>query len=74
MSNCIVEGFDDQGGLHVLPGCPADDAAGKEVDLGGEEEPAFASGDISDVGDPRLHRRGERRHVGKKKRSGFAPV
>lgn len=48
------EGLVGQLGGEAFVGAPAEDAAAAEVHLGSEVEPAFASGQVSDVGDPNL--------------------
>jgi hypothetical protein len=49
-----LEGFEDERGFHVVCSGPADNAAAEEVDLCGEEEPTFLSGNVGDISDPRL--------------------
>jgi hypothetical protein len=49
-----LKGFEDERSFHVVCSGPADNAAAEEVDLCGEEEPAFLSGNVGDISDPRL--------------------
>jgi hypothetical protein len=50
----FFEGCKNEAGFHVVGGGPADDLAGEKIDFCGEEEHAFLSGNVSDVGDPDL--------------------
>jgi hypothetical protein len=47
-----LRAVDDQFGLQVIGGGPADDAAGGGVDDGGQIELAFLRGDVGDVASP----------------------
>ena len=60
-SDGFVERFQNETGLQVVSGGPADDLAGEQIDLCGEEEHAFLSGNVSDVGNPDLAGLGGRR-------------
>src|SRR5215210_3048770 len=50
----LVECFEHETGFHGVASGPSEDTAAKEVQLGGEEEPAFGGGNVSKVGLPRL--------------------
>ena len=70
----LMKGFQHEGGFHVVTDRPSDNAAAEEVDFGGEIKPTFTGGNIGNIGHPYLHGFGQRWHVGKKQRGGFAAV
>src|SRR5215210_6497607 len=49
-----IECFEHETGFHGVASGPSEDTAAKEVQLGGEEEPAFGGGNVSKVGYPDL--------------------
>ena len=55
---CALEGLGHQFGAQMRGGGPAEDAAGVQVHDGGQIEPALARGDVGNVTDPNLVRRG----------------
>jgi hypothetical protein len=67
-----LECFKNEGSFHGGGGGPADDATAIDVDLSGQKEPAFLSGNVGDVRDPDLLWRGRGGSAQQTLRSGRA--